>query len=201
LAAQLAAQLGWRWVGRELVNQAALAAGVPQVALDEVDELGLLGIRPSVSEWRAYRTHVERIIRELADAGAAVIVGRGGQMVLRTHPAVLHVRVVAPFATRLAWLRQETGLAEEAATAGKVAEAFTPDFYLPEQDLTIELTTMEQHTITRKHRKMRRLRELYPEINSKLLNRRSFRQMMLKYGLAGDDAPIGPGLDQVRGQS
>ena len=137
----------------------------------------------------------------LAGAGAAGIVVRGGQMVLRTHPAVLHVRVVAPFAARLAWLRQETGLAEEAATAGKVTEAFTPDSYLPEQDLTIELTTMEQHLITRKHRKMRRLRELYPEINSKLLNRRSFWQMMLKYGLDGDDAPIGPGLDQVRGQS
>ena len=60
-----------------------------------------------------------------ADAGAAVIVGRGGQMVLRTHPAVLHVRVVGPFAARLAWLRQETGLAEEAATAPGTTRIWT----------------------------------------------------------------------------
>lgn len=74
---------------------------------------------------------------------------------------------------------------------GKVVEAFSPDFYLPEQDLYIELTTMEQRLITNKHRKLRRLRELYPEINIKLLNRSDFRQMMLKYGLDDDDSLIG----------
>jgi hypoxanthine phosphoribosyltransferase len=75
---------------------------------------------------------------------------------------------------------------------GRVTEAFTPDFYLPEQDLYIELTTMEQRLITRKHRKLRRLRELYPEINIKMLNRHSFKQLMLKYGLAEDELPLGP---------
>ena len=70
--------------------------------------------------------------------------------------------------------------------AGRVREAFTPDFYLPEQDLYVELTTMEQRLITRKHRKLRRMRELYPDINVKMLNRHSFKQLMLKYGL--DDA-------------
>ena len=52
---------------------------------------------------------------------------------------------------------------------GNVVEAFSPDFFLPEQDLYIELTTMEQRLITKKHRKLRRLRELYPEVNVKLL--------------------------------
>jgi hypoxanthine phosphoribosyltransferase len=72
-----------------------------------------------------------------------------------------------------------------------VIEAFSPDFYLPEQDLYIELTTMEQRLITKKHRKLRRLRELYPEINIKLLNRSDFKQMMLKYGLDDDETLIG----------
>ena len=51
---------------------------------------------------------------------------------------------------------------------GNVLEAFSPDFYLPEQDLYIELTTMEQRLVTKKHRKLRRLRELHPEVNVKL---------------------------------
>ena len=74
---------------------------------------------------------------------------------------------------------------------GKLVEAFSPDFYLPEQDLYIELTTMEQRLITKKHRKVRRLRELYPEINIKLLNRSDFEQMMFKYGLEDRDSLIG----------
>ncbi|GAB4532243.1 MAG: hypothetical protein Kow0063_12500 [Anaerolineae bacterium] len=74
---------------------------------------------------------------------------------------------------------------------GNVIEAFSPDFYLPEQDLYIELTTMEQRLITRKHRKLRRLRELYPEINIKLLNRSDFQQMMFKYGLDNDERLVG----------
>jgi hypoxanthine phosphoribosyltransferase len=66
---------------------------------------------------------------------------------------------------------------------GNVLEAFSPDFYLPEQDLYIELTTMNQRLITKKNGKLRRLRKLYPEINIKLLNRSDFKQMMIKYGL------------------
>ena len=69
---------------------------------------------------------------------------------------------------------------------GNVLEAFSPDFYLPEQDLYIELTTMEQRLISRKRRKLRKLRRLYPEINIKLLNRADLKHMMLKYGLDDD---------------
>ncbi len=74
---------------------------------------------------------------------------------------------------------------------GNIREAFSPDFYLPEQDLYIELTTMEQRLITKKHRKLRQLRKLYPNINIKLLNRSDFKQMMLKYGLDDHEALIG----------
>jgi hypothetical protein len=75
--------------------------------------------------------------------------------------------------------------------AGNILEAFSPDFYLPEQDLYIELTTMEQRLITKKHRKLRRLRKLHPDINIKLLNRADFKHMMLKYGLEDHDTLIG----------
>lgn len=66
---------------------------------------------------------------------------------------------------------------------GLVIEAFTPDFYLPEQDLYIELTTLRPQLIRHKNRKLRRIKELYPEINIKLLKRGDLRDMMIRYGL------------------
>lgn len=83
---------------------------------------------------------------------------------------------------------------------GNVLEAFSPDFYLPEQDLYIELTTMEQRLITKKHRKLRRLRELYPSVNIKLLNRSDFEKMVLKYGLDDDESLIGQGARLQEGK-
>lgn len=67
--------------------------------------------------------------------------------------------------------------------AGQVTEAFTPDFYLPQQDLYIELTTLRPRLTTYKNRRLRRMKELYPEINVKLLKRGSLRDLMTKYGL------------------
>ncbi len=69
---------------------------------------------------------------------------------------------------------------------GRIAEAFTPDFYLPLQDLYIELTTRKQALITRKNRKIRELREKYPDVNIKLLNRRDMKSLLTKYGMASD---------------
>jgi len=117
LALQVAERLGWRCVCRDLINQAARAAGVPQVALAEIDELGFLGLRPSAREWGDYQRQVERIVRQLADAGDVVIVGRGGQVILRERPDVLHVRVVAPFEMRVARLRGERNVSQDSACA------------------------------------------------------------------------------------
>ncbi len=66
---------------------------------------------------------------------------------------------------------------------GTVTQAFSPDFYLPQQDLYVELTTMRPKLITKKNRKIRRLRELYPDINVKLFKRSDLRDMMIKYGI------------------
>jgi hypoxanthine phosphoribosyltransferase len=67
---------------------------------------------------------------------------------------------------------------------GNVTECFTPDFYLPEQDAYIELTTLRQSLVRRKNRKLRRLRELYPMLDVKLLYARDFRALLVKYGRA-----------------
>jgi len=65
---------------------------------------------------------------------------------------------------------------------GDVVESFAPDFYLPELDLFLEMTTLKQRLVRKKNRKLRRLRELYPDVRIKLFYARDFRAMMLKYG-------------------
>ena len=64
----------------------------------------------------------------------------------------------------------------------RVTEMFTPDFFLPEHDLYIELTTMKQSLITRKHRKLRRVKELHPELNIVLLTRRDYYELLSRFG-------------------
>jgi hypothetical protein len=66
---------------------------------------------------------------------------------------------------------------------GRVVEAFTPDFYLPDQDLYLEVTVMKQSLVTRKNRKLRKLRELYPEIKIKLFYERDFERLAARFGL------------------
>lgn len=68
---------------------------------------------------------------------------------------------------------------------GEVVESFSPDFYLPEFDLYLEMTTLKQSLVRKKNRKLRRLRELYPDVRIKLFYARDFRAMMLKYGRLG----------------
>ncbi len=66
---------------------------------------------------------------------------------------------------------------------GNTLEAFTPDFYLPDQDLYLEITTMKQSLVTKKNRKLRRLRELRPDVRVKLFYRRDVEALAEKYEL------------------
>jgi len=66
---------------------------------------------------------------------------------------------------------------------GRVVSAFTPDFYLPEQDLFIEVTVMKQSLVTRKNRKLREVRRLYPEVRVKLLYLRDIERLAQRYRL------------------
>lgn len=83
----------------------------------------------------------------------------------------------------LEWVYEPRTFPLEWDDEGNVTSAFTPDFYLPQQDLYIELTTLRPSLHTFKNRKLERLKELYPEVNIKLLKRRDVRKLMRKYGL------------------
>jgi len=65
---------------------------------------------------------------------------------------------------------------------GVVIESFSPDFWLPDLDLYLEMTTLRQKLVRKKNRKLRRIHELYPDIRVKLFYARDFRALMLKFG-------------------
>ena len=65
---------------------------------------------------------------------------------------------------------------------GMVVESFAPDFYLPDLEMYVELTTLKQSLVRKKNRKLRHLRELYPMIRIKLFYARDFKALLLKYG-------------------
>jgi hypothetical protein len=66
---------------------------------------------------------------------------------------------------------------------GRIVSAFTPDFYLPDQDLFIEVTVMKQSLVTRKNRKLREIRRLYPEVRIKLFYRRDIERLAQRHRL------------------
>jgi hypothetical protein len=80
---------------------------------------------------------------------------------------------------------------------GNVLESFAPDFFLPDLELFVELTTLQQRLVRKKNRKVRRLRELYPNVRIKLFYARDFRALMLKYGRATLVSELSGALGQV----
>jgi cytidylate kinase len=117
IARTLGSSLSYRVTSRDLINQAAMRSGNPEVALAIIDELGLLGICPSPQACQAYRYAVKQVMEELLQEGRAIIVGRAGQVILREHPQVLHVRIIAPQAERTRRIAAEQKISIENALA------------------------------------------------------------------------------------
>jgi hypothetical protein len=109
----------------------------------------------------------------------------------REHPAVSFAHESeAEFARildfyHIGWQYEPRTFAVEWDDEGNVSGSFTPDFYLPEHDLFIELTTAKQTLVTKKNRKVRRLREVYPEINIKVLYASDYRKLIEKFSASG----------------
>ncbi len=80
------------------------------------------------------------------------------------------------------WQYEPTTFPLEWDDQGRVTEAFTPDFYLADQDLYIELTTKEQRLMTAKHRKIRKAQALHPDLKIRLLTRKDCLALARKFG-------------------
>ena len=86
---------------------------------------------------------------------------------------------------QIEWSYETTSFDLEWDKEGNVIQRFTPDFYLPQYDLYIEITTLNQKLVTKKNRKVRSLRELYPGVNCKIFYQRDYLSLVTKYGLEG----------------
>ena len=84
---------------------------------------------------------------------------------------------------QIEWQYEPRSFDLETDKDGSVVQRFTPDFYLPAYDLYIEITTLNQKLVTKKNRKVRRLRELYPEVRCKIFYQRDYLSLVTKYGL------------------
>ncbi len=94
----------------------------------------------------------------------------------------------------MAWEYEPRTFVLEVGADGCPTLAFTPDFYLPEHDLYVEITTLDQRLVTRKNRKVRLLRHRHPEVRVRLLYQRDYLQLLVKYGLEApsQQADAGP---------
>jgi cytidylate kinase len=97
----LAERVGYRYVDREMLSQAAKQYGVLEDKLTKLDES-----RPSLFErfdveTRQYLTVLQTGLLDVAEQDNAVINSRGGQMLLRGIPHVLRLRVIAPLELRV----------------------------------------------------------------------------------------------------
>jgi hypothetical protein len=105
--------------------------------------------------WRSFRGHVEpRFVNESERECAELLDFYG-----------------------IAWEYEPVTFVLETDDTGRVAEAFRPDFYLPELNLFLEVTTMRQELVTRKNRKVRKLRQRYPDVNVRLFYRRDIEAL------------------------
>ena len=104
---------------------------------------------------------------------------------------------------RVEWEYEPTAFPIEWDAAGHAVQHFRPDFYLPRFGLHIEITTLNQRLVTKKNRKVRRLRELYPDVRIKVLYQRDYLSLLAKYGLEPPsqmvDPPAGPGVSTLVG--
>ncbi len=83
---------------------------------------------------------------------------------------------------RIPWQHEPRSFPLQWDKEGNVSEAFTPDFYLPESDLYVELTTMKQSLVTKKNRKVKLLRAVYPHINIQIFYQKDLQDLVFKHG-------------------
>jgi len=108
---------------------------------------------------------------------------RGSEPPRFANPAELEYAKILDY-YGIPWMYEPTTFVLERDEEGRITEAFAPDLYLPDQDLYLEVTVMKQSLVTRKNRKLRKLRQLYPEVKIKLFYERDFERLAVRFGLA-----------------
>jgi cytidylate kinase len=124
----VAQRLGYRYVDQELLQDAVRRYGLAEEKLSHLDEL-----KPSLferfdAETRHYITILQTTLLDFAEADDVVLMGRGGQWLLRGIPHVVRVRLIAPFEYRVRqWVKRSTELARETPNQRAAADFLRRD--------------------------------------------------------------------------
>ena len=140
-----------------------------------LDQQGLLS--PNAADEIEFETRLELSKRGIVPARRARVV-----RATFGHPSEEMFANLLDF-YRIQWEYEPRSFPLQWDKDGRVTEAFTPDFYLPELDLYVELTTMKQSLVTKKNRKVKLLRAIYPHINIQVFYQKDFQDLIFKYGL------------------
>jgi hypoxanthine phosphoribosyltransferase len=111
---------------------------------------------------------------------AGIIPRQPDAPIVFAHPSERELAAIFDF-YRVPW-RYEPHSFVLRAKGDRVLEMFSPDFYLPEIDQYLELTTLRQRLVTKKNRKLRLLKELYPHVNVRLLYRKDYQELLARFG-------------------
>jgi len=157
------------------MDAAQAADMLAAAAAKHLDQQGLLS--PNAADEIEFETRLELAKRGIVPAGRARVTRASF-----VHPSEEMFANLLDF-YRIQWQYEPRSFPLQWDKDGHVTEAFTPDFYLPELELYVELTTMKQSLVTRKNRKVKLLRAIYPHINIQVFYQKDFQDLVFKYGL------------------
>lgn len=157
------------------MDAAEAAEVLAAAAAKLLDQQGLLS--PNAADEIEFEMRLELAKRGIVPAGRARVTRASFG-----HPSEEMFANLLDF-YRIRWEYEPRSFPLQWDKNGGVTEAFTPDFYLPELDLYVEVTTMKQSLVTRKNRKVKLLRAIYPHINVQVFYQKDFQELVFKYGL------------------
>jgi hypoxanthine phosphoribosyltransferase len=140
----------------------------------------------------------DALVASIAGTAAGIIRRSPDSPIVFAHPSERELARILDF-YRIPW-RYEPDSFVLRAKGERVLEMFSPDFYLPELDLYLELTTLRQRLVTKKNRKLRLMRELYPDVNVRLLYRKDYQELLAKYGF-GPAEVVSPEAEAFRSEA
>ncbi|MBI4561283.1 MAG: cytidylate kinase family protein [Candidatus Rokubacteria bacterium] len=124
----LGQRLGYRYIDRELISEAAHRYGLLEDKLSDLDETKPTLFERFDAETRRYLTALQTALYEFAEADNVILMGRSGQWLLRGIPHVLRVRVMGAFDLRVKRvLKKMSGQMGEGANPRSVTEMVRRD--------------------------------------------------------------------------
>lgn len=132
-----------------------------------------------------YQDHMAReFLYDSSEESKRVRFRNEASTVMKEHSEIAFAKVLDMY--RIRWIYEPKTFPLEYDDKGNMTLAFSPDFYLPEYDLYLELTVMNQRYASIKNKKTRLMNRLYPGTNVQVVFRRDFDHLLRSLTTAGE---------------